>query len=146
MTELPLPPLTRDEQAHITKGGRLLLVEEIEGPLWRVLLVTQSSCRVLLKPDGAEGYPASMDAMLHALAFANLAETTPRVRVWRYTYEIELVSPEQGGAAWQLRLLDKGQQQDLREFLLANDSEQALYEAYRAATQEGETWRRSFRE
>lgn len=146
MTELTLPTLTRDEQAHIAQGGRLLVVEEIAGPMWRVLLVTQESCRVVLKPDGAEGYTASMDAMAYALGFANLAETTPRVRPWRYTYELELIGREQGGAAWQLCLLDGGKEQGRREFPLANDSEQALYEAYRAATQEGETWRRSFGE
>jgi hypothetical protein len=144
MTELPLPPLTPEEQILLAQGGRLLLVEEIAGPLWRVLLLTQHECRVLLKPEGADGYTASMDAMLNALAFANLAQTPPHVRPWRYTYEVELVSPAQGGAAWQLRLLEHGEEQGRQEYLLADDSEQAYYAAYLAAMQAGESWRRSF--
>lgn len=74
------PELTPEEQAHISKGGRVFIVEEIDGPLWRVLVIKRDSCRVLLKPDGMDGYSDKEDAMLNALAFANLAADTPLVR------------------------------------------------------------------
>lgn len=80
MTELKAPKLTKEEQAHIAKGGRVLIVEEIPGPLWRVLAIQKNACRVMLKPDGANGYSERDDAMLNAKAVANLAADRPLVR------------------------------------------------------------------
>lgn len=80
LTQLKMPTLTKEEQSHIDKGGRLLIVEKIPGPMWRVLLVRRDSCKVFLKPDGAEGYLDYEDARLNALAIANLASDNPVVR------------------------------------------------------------------
>lgn len=80
MTELKVPELTPEEQTHIAKGGRVLIMEEIPGPLWRALMVKGSTCKVLLKPDDMDGYSDYEDALLNALAGANLAEDIPLVR------------------------------------------------------------------
>ena len=77
---MKMPTLIKEEQSHIDKGGRLLIVEQIPGPLWRVLMVRSDSCKVFLKPDGAEGYLDYEDARLNALAIANLASDNPMVR------------------------------------------------------------------
>jgi hypothetical protein len=77
---LKAPELTPEEQAHIANGGRVFVVEEIPGPLWRVLVVKGDTCRLMLKPDGMDGYSDREDAVLNALAFANLAADTPLVR------------------------------------------------------------------
>lgn len=74
------PNLTPEEQAHIASGGRVFIVDEIPGPLWRVLVVKGGTCRVMLKPDGMDGYSNREDAELNAMAFANLSEDSPMVR------------------------------------------------------------------
>lgn len=76
-----VPDLTPEEQAHIARGGRVFIVEEIPGPLWRVLVVRGDTCRVMLKPDGMDGYSDHEDAELNALAFANLSADSPMVRL-----------------------------------------------------------------
>jgi hypothetical protein len=83
MTELKTPKLTEEERAHIEKGGRVLIVEEIPGPLWRVLVVSQDGCKVLLKP----AYPKPLDgysdydwAVENAQSYAALATDNPIVR------------------------------------------------------------------
>ncbi|OYV96247.1 MAG: hypothetical protein B7Z62_08595 [Deltaproteobacteria bacterium 37-65-8] len=58
----------------------MFIVEEIPGPLWRVLVVKGGECRVMLKPDGMDGYSDRGDATLNALAIANLSADTPLVR------------------------------------------------------------------
>jgi hypothetical protein len=80
VTQLKVPDLTPEEQAHIARGGRVFIVEEIPGPLWRVLAVNGGTCRVMLKPDGMDGYSDKENAELNALAIANLAADTPLVR------------------------------------------------------------------
>lgn len=80
MTELKVPELTHKELSHVAKGGRVFIVEEIPGPLWRVLMVKDSTCKVLLKPDGMDGYSDYERARSIALAWANLAADTPLVR------------------------------------------------------------------
>ena len=72
--------LTPEEQTHIASGGRVFIVDEIPGPLWRVLVVKGGACRVMLKPDGMGGYSNREDAELNAMAFANLSEDSPMVR------------------------------------------------------------------
>lgn len=74
------PNLTPEEQAHIASGGRVFIVDEIPGPLWRVLVVKGGVCRVMLKPDGMDGYSSREDAELSAMAIANLSEDSPMVR------------------------------------------------------------------
>lgn len=84
MTELKTPKLTKEERAHIAKGGRVFIVEEIPGPLWRVLAIKETACWVMLKPDGANGYSERDDAMLNAKVIANLSADRPLVReeIW----------------------------------------------------------------
>ena len=74
------PKLTPEEQAHIASGGRVFIVDEIPGPLWRVLVVKGDACRVMLKPDGMDGYSNQEDATSNAQVFANLAADSPLVR------------------------------------------------------------------
>lgn len=74
------PELSPEEHSHIAKGGRVFIVEEVHGPLWRVLVVEGNGCRVMLKPDGLDGYSDRDDAMLTAKAFANLSADQPLVR------------------------------------------------------------------
>ena len=80
LAQLNIPDLTPEEREHITKGGRVFIVEEIEGPLWRVLMVKGNTCKVLLKPQDMEGYSDREDAYLNARGIANLAEDSPLVR------------------------------------------------------------------
>jgi hypothetical protein len=77
---MKIPRLTPEEQAHLDQGGRVFIVEEITGPLWRVLAVKGEVCKVLLKPDGAEGYSDRSDAALNARMIANLSEGSILVR------------------------------------------------------------------
>jgi len=80
LTQLKTPTLTPDEQKHVDKGGRVFIVDEIAGPLWRVLMVKSGACKVLLKPDGADGYFAREEAEENARVIAALAEDSPLVR------------------------------------------------------------------
>lgn len=72
------PKLTPEEQAHVDKGGRIFIVEEIPGPLWRVLVVKGKACKVMLKPEGMDGYSDRTTALENALAFSALAGDRPR--------------------------------------------------------------------
>lgn len=80
MENVSRPALTLDESQHVENGGRLFIVEELAGSLWRVLCVKAATCRVLLKPDGAKGYAAQQDAFQHAAAIAALSEDSPMIR------------------------------------------------------------------
>lgn len=75
---MEVPELTQEEQAHVAKGGRVFIVEEIPGPLWRVLVVKGDACKVMLKPDGMDGYSDRETALENALAFSALAGDRPR--------------------------------------------------------------------
>lgn len=75
------PQLSEKEQIHIEAGGRLLLVEEIPGPLWRVLAVKQSGATVLLKPNGADGYEEPGFANYLATNTASLSVDSPMLRL-----------------------------------------------------------------
>lgn len=81
---MKVPDLMPEEQAHIDHGGRVFIVEEIPGPLWRVLVVKGDTCRVMLKPDRLDGYSSKEEAELNALAIANLANDRPLVRGSRF--------------------------------------------------------------
>ncbi len=74
------PTLTATEQEHMAKGGRVFIVDEIPGPLWRVLMVKQGTCKVLLKPDGMDGYSDKQYAIDTAHCIADLSEDQPLVR------------------------------------------------------------------
>lgn len=80
MTELKRPELTQEEQAHIAKGGRVFIVEEIPGQLWRALDFKRDTCRIMITPDGMDGYCSREDALSTALMIANLSEDSPLVR------------------------------------------------------------------
>lgn len=58
----------------------MLIVDEAPGALWRVLMVKGSTCKVLLKPDGADGYIERSEAEENARAVAALANDSPLVR------------------------------------------------------------------
>lgn len=72
--------LTKKERAYINKGGRVFVVEKIDGPLWRVLSVSKTGIEVLLKPEGAEGYSDESQARNNALMIATLSVDKPLVQ------------------------------------------------------------------
>lgn len=133
------PALTSEEQAHIEKGGRVFIVEEISGPLWRVLCVSASGCRVMLKPDGAEGYSSRQYPQDLALSFANLSEDSPLVRHRPYGYK---TTPQQTelGVAWHLRFFENGKAVGDEIFPVTEDSEEAYWTAQAEADKAGEAW------
>jgi hypothetical protein len=80
MTELKALPLTPEERAHVNRGGRVFGVDEAPSGLWRVLSVSGKGCKVLLKPDDADGYIEREEAVDNARAIAALAADKPMVR------------------------------------------------------------------
>ena len=72
--------LTDAERAHLARGGRVFLVQRISGPRWRVLSLTPSTCKVLLRPADMDGYSDHTRAVELAQATANLAVDAPLVR------------------------------------------------------------------
>jgi len=84
VTKLKAPELTPEEQAHVNDDGRVFIVEEINGPLWRVLAVKKSGCKVLLKPVDMDGYSDLDNVVLNAQVIANLSADRPLVRdeIW----------------------------------------------------------------
>ncbi|SEO24061.1 hypothetical protein SAMN05216404_1156 [Nitrosospira multiformis] len=72
--------LTKQESAHIKKGGRVFVVDKIDGPLWRVLSVSKTGVEVLLKPEGADGFPDKSRAQYNALMIAAISVDRPLVR------------------------------------------------------------------
>lgn len=78
---VPAPALSRSEREHIARDGRVLVVEKIAGPLWRVLCISQArGCRVLLKPQHHAGYSDAQQAFDHARKIAALSDDRPMVR------------------------------------------------------------------
>lgn len=77
---VPVPELSVEERKHVSDGGRVFIVEEIEGPDWRVLMVKENTCTIMLKPNDHEGYGDEEYTYGLALAFANLSEDSPLVR------------------------------------------------------------------
>ncbi|GLZ22642.1 hypothetical protein [Burkholderia plantarii] len=73
--------LTDHEQAHVDNGGRVFIIEEIPGPLWRVVSVSKErGVRVLLKPQDEDGYETKERAEDHANSIAVLSEDGTIVR------------------------------------------------------------------
>lgn len=73
--------LTSEEHAHIENGGRVFLIEEILGPLWRILSVSKEGISILCKPEPQEGYSDLKWAEDLARGIAALSEDDPIVRV-----------------------------------------------------------------
>jgi hypothetical protein len=80
LTQLRAPRLTKAEKAHVAHGGRVFIVQEIPGPLWRVLAVSSKGCTLLLKPEGGDGYTERSWAVDVATGIANLSPDGPMVR------------------------------------------------------------------
>ena len=83
MKTIATPPLTPQEQAHVDKGDRVYIVQEVPGPLWRVISVSKDTCVVLGAPswpEPAEGYSDKEYAVSIAEGFAALSEKKPMVR------------------------------------------------------------------
>lgn len=82
--KLKTPKLTKEESAHVKNGGRVFLVEEIPGPLWRILSISKKGTSLLCNPTiptEEEGYSELEYAKSLALGIANLSEDNPMVRV-----------------------------------------------------------------
>ncbi|MGH9776719.1 MAG: hypothetical protein ACRD50_17470 [Candidatus Acidiferrales bacterium] len=78
------PKLTKEESVHIKNGGRVFLVEEISGSLWRILLISKKGTSLLCNPTvprKQEGYSDFEDAKNLAYGIANLSEDNPIVRI-----------------------------------------------------------------
>lgn len=81
-----IPKLNSEESTHVENGGRVFLVEEIPGPLWRILSVSKDRVRTLCRPKVPklmEGYSEFEIAQNLAMGIANLSEDNPIVRVVR---------------------------------------------------------------
>lgn len=74
--------LTKKERAHINRGGRVFVVEKIDGPLWRVLSISKTGSEILLQPDCADGYSDESQAQKNALMVASLSVDKPLVRLF----------------------------------------------------------------
>jgi hypothetical protein len=134
--------LTPQEQLHVDQGGRLLVIEEVPGPLWRVLSVSLRGCEVVHKPHGAEGYDLQREAVLHAQALAAAADDVPLLRRGRYSYEVDFQFHE-AHMGWRLRMLQDSAEVESRLYPLAasfRDAEQAFFDAHEAALRAGERW------
>ncbi|SEN70966.1 hypothetical protein [Halomonas caseinilytica] len=75
-----MPNLSAEESQHVSGGGRVFIVEEIEGPDWRVLMVKGNTCTIMLEPNDSDGYGDEQYTYDLALAVANLSEDSPLVR------------------------------------------------------------------
>lgn len=133
------PELTPEERAHATKGGRVFIIEEIPGPLWRVLSISSQDCKVILKPDETDGYTSRMYAQNLALNFATLSEDSPMVRRCPYGYTTTPRETERG-VSWDLRFLKDGDDIGGEVFLIADDTEAAYWAAQAEAIKAGEKW------
>ena len=77
--------LTKEEHEHIKNGGRVFIVEEISGPRWRILSISEKGVSKLCSPIGEEGYSELEAAKNLAHGFAALSEDSPMVRVFDKT-------------------------------------------------------------
>lgn len=81
---MKIPKLNSEEFNHIENGGRVFLVEEIVGPLWRIVSISKKEVTTLCKPEiptPAEGYSDLETAKNLAVGIAALSEDNPIVRV-----------------------------------------------------------------
>lgn len=81
---MKIPKLSLEESKHIENGGRVFLIKEIPGPLWKVLSISNEGVKTLIKPmipKPLEGYSDLETAKNLAIGIANLSEDNPIVRV-----------------------------------------------------------------
>lgn len=81
---MEIPKLNSEESSHIENGGRVFIVEEISGPLWRILSISKNRIRTLCRPEipeVMEGYSELETARNLAFGIAALSEDDPMVRV-----------------------------------------------------------------
>ena len=83
---MKIPKLTSEESKHIENGGRVFLIEEIPGPLWRIISISKDRVKTLCHPEVPEfmeGYSDLEIAKNLAMGIANLSEDNPIVRTTR---------------------------------------------------------------
>lgn len=134
--------LSPEEQQHIDNGGRLFVVEEIPGPLWRAVSMSKQGCEILPMPDQTAGFGLQREAHFQALAAARAAHGPVMLRENRLSYEIDFKCINTG-VAWRLRMIEDQQAVSEKLFPLSDalrDSQEAFYTAHEAALQEGESW------
>lgn len=81
---MKIPKLNLEESNHIENGGRVFLIKEIPGSLWRILSVSKDGVRTLCRPEVPElmeGYSDLETAKNLAVGIANLSEDNPIVRI-----------------------------------------------------------------
>jgi hypothetical protein len=81
---LKIADLTTEERVHVKNGGRVFLIEEIPGPLWRILSLSKKGVVTLCKPEiptPKEGYSDLEIAKNLAYGISALSEDSPMVRV-----------------------------------------------------------------
>lgn len=81
---MKIPKLNLEELNHIENGGRVFLIEEIPGSLWRILSISKIGAKTLCKPhipEPSEGYSDLEIAKNIAIGISNLSEDSPTIRV-----------------------------------------------------------------
>ena len=134
--------LSPEEELHVENGGRVFVVEEIPGPLWRVVSVTKHGPEIVVKPDNAEGFDLQRDAHMNAVAAARASHGPVLLRESRLSYEIDFKCINTG-VAWRLRMLEDHRAVSEELFPLnyeLKDSQEAFYAAHEAALMAGESW------
>jgi hypothetical protein len=134
--------LSPEEQLHVENGGRVFIVEEVPGPLWRVVSVSKHGPEIVVKPDDAEGFSLQREAHMNAVATARASHGPVLLRESRLSYEIDFKCINTG-IAWRLRMLQDHQAVGEALFPLnytLKDSQEAFYAAHEAALMAGEGW------
>lgn len=134
--------LSPQERVHVEQGGQLLVVEELAGPRWQVLSVTQRGHEVLPATPTAVAHELHRDAQRAAAAAAYALGNKALLRPSHYSYEVEFHMLD-AGMGWRLRMQEDSRDVEERLYHLpgnADDDEEAFYGTHEMALNEGERW------
>lgn len=134
--------LTPEEQAQVDAGRRLFVVEQIPGPMWRVVSISQQGREIQFNPPGAQGFELQREARAMAAAAVSASQGADLMRPSRHGYEVELRCLDDG-YAWRLRKLRDGVAVGVTVFPLSDafhDSQEAFHAAHDEALRAGEQW------
>jgi hypothetical protein len=134
--------LTPEEQSHVIHGGWLFVVQEIPGPLWRVVSVSRQGREIVFNPPGAQGFEFQREAYAMALAAVYASAGKALMRPSRHGYEVDFRCLSDG-YAWRLRMLCDSLAVGEEIFPVSDrfqDSQEAFHAAHDEALRAGEKW------